>query len=65
MTWLIVFVVMLVVVAGMAIGVMAGRHPLMTSCQGAALLNLGKECPYCGGDRGKCKRRKGETCDEA
>ena len=36
MIWLIAFIVMLLVVAGMAIGVMAGRKPIGGSCGGLA-----------------------------
>lgn len=58
MIWLIVFIVMLLVVAGMAIGVMNGRNPITGSCGGIALLGIEKECPYCGGQPENCKRRK-------
>ena len=65
MTWLIVFGVMLLVVAGMAIGVMAGRKPLMGSCGGLAAIGIGKECEFCGGKRENCKRRgEGHHDDE-
>ncbi len=58
MIWLVVFGVMLLVVAGMAIGVMAGRRPLMGSCGGIALIGVEKECAFCGGKPENCKRRK-------
>lgn len=58
MTWLIVFIVMLVVVGAMAVGVMAGRRPIMGSCGGIALLGIEKECSFCGGKRENCKRRQ-------
>ncbi|SBV93127.1 conserved exported hypothetical protein [uncultured Alphaproteobacteria bacterium] len=64
MTWLIVFGVMLAVVAAMAIGVMAGRRPLMGSCGGIALLGIDKEdCPVCGGKKENCKRNKGKEAE--
>ena len=51
MTWLLVFLVMLLVVFGMAIGVIMGRKPI------AGIANLGseKECSICGGSREKCE----------
>lgn len=55
MTWLLVFVVMLLVVAGMAIGVIFGRKPIAGSCGGIANLGIEKECSICGGDRNKCE----------
>lgn len=41
MTWLLVFVIMLLVVFGMSIGVIMGRKPIAGSCGGIA--NLGIE----------------------
>ena len=49
-------VVMALVMAGMAIGVMMGRKPLKGSCGGVAAA-LGEEnytCEICGGDPNKC-----------
>ena len=48
------FVVMLLVIAGMSIGVMNGRKAISGSCGG---LNGGK-CELCSG-RGQCKKRSG------
>jgi hypothetical protein len=48
------FVLLLLVVAGMAIGVMFGRKPLKGSCGG---LNNGSgesSCTVCGGNPAKC-----------
>jgi uncharacterized protein len=55
MTWLIVFLVMLLVVFGMAIGVIMGRKPIAGSCGGIANLGIEKECSICGGSREKCE----------
>ncbi|WP_313512964.1 (Na+)-NQR maturation NqrM [Pseudomonas sp.] len=55
MIWLAAFTVMLLVVAGMAIGVMTGRKPLAGSCGGIAALGIEKECSICGGDRQICE----------
>jgi hypothetical protein len=55
MIWLVTLVVMLLVVLGMAAGVMAGRKPLAGSCGGIASLGIEKECSICGGDRQKCE----------
>lgn len=57
MTWLIAFIIMLLVVAGMAIGVMAGRKPIAGSCGGIANLGIEKECGICGNDFSKCESR--------
>ena len=55
MIWLIVFATMLLVVAGMAVGVMFGRKPIAGSCGGIANLGIEKECSICGGSREKCE----------
>lgn len=55
MTWLLVFLVMLLVVFGMAIGVIMGRKPIAGSCGGIAALGIEKECSICGGSREKCE----------
>lgn len=55
--WLLVFVVMLLVVAGMAVGVMAGRKPIAGSCGGIANLGIEKSCGICGNDFSKCENK--------
>ena len=55
MTWLIVFLTMLLVVAAMAVGVMFGRKPIAGSCGGIAALGIEKERSICGGNRQKCE----------
>ncbi len=55
MIWLATFLVFLLVVAGMAIGVMMGRKPIAGSCGGIASLGIEKECSICGGDMTKCE----------
>ena len=54
MTWLAVFLLMLLVVLGMSVGVIMGRKPIAGSCGGIANLGIEKECSICGGDRQKC-----------
>lgn len=53
-TLLLTFVVLLVAIAGMAIGVMNGRKPISGSCGG---LNGGR-CEFCSG--GSCSRESEE-----
>lgn len=64
MTWLLVFVIMLLVVLGMAVGVIFGRKPIAGSCGGIANLGIEKECSICGGNREKCEEvNRGEIND--
>ncbi|MDH4581764.1 (Na+)-NQR maturation NqrM [Pseudomonas sp. BN415] len=65
MTFLLVFLIMLLVVLGMAVGVIMGRKPIAGSCGGIANLGIEKECSICGGNREKCEevRREGDVVD--
>jgi hypothetical protein len=54
MTLLLAFVVMLLVVVGMAVGVLLGRRPIQGSCGGIARLGLGG-FEICGGDPARCE----------
>lgn len=66
MTWLLAFAVMLLVVFGMAIGVIMGRKPIAGSCGGIANLGIEKdECPICGGDTNKCEEVNSEGGDKS
>ncbi len=53
--FLVVFATMLLVVLGMASGVLAGRKPIAGSCGGIAALGIEKQCSICGGERQKCE----------
>ena len=55
MTWLLVFVGMLLVVLGMAVGVIFGRKPIAGSCGGIGAVGVDKACGICGGDVTKCE----------
>jgi hypothetical protein len=46
---------MLVIVAGMAVGVIFGRKPITGSCGGMKALGLDVECEICGGDADRCE----------
>jgi len=53
--FLISFVLIGLVMAGMAIGVMAGRGPLKGSCGGMGALGIDTACDICGGNPQKCE----------
>lgn len=55
MVWLLAFAVMLVMVAGMAIGVMMGRKPIAGSCGGIGATGLDSSCGICGGNAERCE----------
>lgn len=60
-TLILAFILMLLVVAGMAIGVMMGRKPIAGSCGGIANLGLEKVCGVCGNDFSKCESRQNQA----
>lgn len=60
LTMTLSFFVMLLVIAGMSIGVLNGRRAISGSCGG---LNGGK-CELCSG-RGNCKKRGEENRNDA
>jgi hypothetical protein len=62
-TFLISMLVVALVMAGMAVGVMAGRKPIKGSCGGMGALGIDTSCEICGGDPKRCdeETRGGEA----
>ena len=54
-TVLLAFLIMLLLVAGMAVGVVFGRKPISGSCGGMKALGMDMACEICGGDPGRCE----------
>jgi len=52
--FLISVVVMAVVMAGMAVGVIFGRSPIKGSCGGMGALGIDTSCDIYGGDPNRC-----------
>ncbi|SDS37168.1 hypothetical protein SAMN05216421_1403 [Halopseudomonas xinjiangensis] len=61
MVWLLAFLLMALVVAGMAVGVMMGRKPIAGSCGGIGMLGIDKSCSICGGNPNKCEETNGDS----
>ena len=53
--FLLSFVILLLVVTGMAVGVLRGRPPISGSCGGLNNLGIDGACEICGGDPSKCE----------
>ena len=54
-TAILAFLFMLLLVAGMAVGVLFGRKPISGSCGGMKALGMGVSCEICGGNPDLCE----------
>ncbi len=52
--FLISMLVIGLVIAGMAVGVLSGRPPIKGSCGGMGALGIDTACEICGGDPKRC-----------
>ena len=58
------FLLILLVITGMAVGVMSGREPIKGSCGGLNKLGLRDgECPICGDDPNRCESQVRSSVD--
>lgn len=60
-TLLFSFLFMMLLVGGMAVGVMFGRKPIAGSCGGMKALGMNMECEICGGDPNRCESAESPT----
>lgn len=54
-TFLLVLVIVMLLVAGMSVGVLMGRKPISGSCGGLGAMGISKSCDICGGSPQKCE----------
>ena len=54
-TLVFAFFIMLLVVAGMAVGVALGRKPISGTCGGLSALGGDASCEICGGNPARCE----------
>lgn len=54
MVFLLSFLIMALIMAGMAVGAMAGRGPLKGSCGGLSAVGIEGRCDICGDDPSLC-----------
>ena len=57
--FLLSFLILMAVVAGMAIGVIRGRAPISGSCGGLNNLGVDGACEICGGNPARCEQESG------
>lgn len=64
-TFLLVLFIVVVLIAGMSIGVMFGRKPISGTCGGIGALGISSSCEICGGNTQKCEdSRQGKDSAE-
>ena len=63
MIYVITFFAFALVIAGMAIGVIAGRAPISGSCGGVGRLGIDQKCEICGGDPQVCETETRTVAD--
>lgn len=55
-TFILAFIVLLLIFIATSVGVLLGRAPIKGSCGGMAALGMETECDVCGGDKDKCEK---------
>ena len=58
MTFILTFMIVALVIAGMAIGVIFGRGPIKGSCGGMSAVGIDSNCEICGGNPNKCEKEQ-------
>lgn len=53
------FLILVAIVAGMAVGVMRGREPISGTCGGLNNIGVDGACEICGGNPAKCEQESG------
>tara|TARA_R110001592_G_scaffold240929_2_gene501200 strand:- start:19229 stop:19465 length:237 start_codon:yes stop_codon:yes gene_type:complete len=59
--FLVTVLVICMVMAAMAVGVMTGRAPIKGSCGGMGALGIDTACEICGGDPQRCDEETRDT----
>tara|TARA_B110000503_G_scaffold31714_1_gene51294 strand:- start:2559 stop:2807 length:249 start_codon:yes stop_codon:yes gene_type:complete len=60
-TMILSFVILILIVVGMAIGVLMGRKPIAGSCGGMTALGMDVACDVCKGDPQVCETEQQKT----
>ncbi len=69
-TFILALVIVMLLVAGMSIGVIMGRKPISGTCGGIGAMGISQSCDICGGNPQKCDEEndrvsgEGQSTDE-
>lgn len=63
-TFLLVLLIVVLLVAGMAVGVIFGRKPISGTCGGIGALGISSSCDICGGNTQKCEEESQRVASE-
>ena len=64
-TFLLVLAIVVLLVAGMSVGVIFGRKPISGTCGGIGALGISSSCDICGGNTQKCEESREESAGKA
>ena len=64
-TFLLVLLIVVLLVAGMSVGVIFGRKPISGTCGGIGALGISSSCDICGGNTQKCEEENQRLASEA
>jgi len=64
-TFLLVFLIVVILVAGMSVGVIFGRKPISGTCGGIGALGISSSCDICGGNTQKCEEENQRVASQA
>ncbi|WP_406827665.1 (Na+)-NQR maturation NqrM [Microbulbifer sp. ARAS458-1] len=56
--YILAFIVVLLVITGMALGAIVQNKPLKGSCGGLNKIGMKKDCDICGGDDDECEKEQ-------
>lgn len=59
--FLLVLLIVVLLVAGMSIGVIFGRKPISGTCGGIGALGISASCDLCGGSPQKCEESRSDS----
>lgn len=63
--YILAFFVMVLVISGMAVGVIFSNKPIKGSCGGLSAIGIDETCEICGGDPEKCDEEQERRAAEA